>query len=222
MSSDIAPLQCHTCRQAIAVYDGIHYGSIETGRRDLCSRCFNEEVARSGELDFQHIEFQAVEMRDAGGELHEFHFRLHLLGDRVSLDAVELREGKPGGYEFQVIDEAEADLFALMGPLMERMRRALALQHLKHEKPFGWVIENMLVRGRISWDEEEDGRMPLLVIDGREVTWEQFGRILTGFEGWQFKLEIRDRSEEISRLVLQMYYRSSFACQMFKIKTPCS
>jgi hypothetical protein len=43
----------------------------------------------------------------------------------------------------------------------------------------------------------EDGYAPLLVIDGREISWDQFGQMLMGFEGWQFKLEIRDRSEEI-------------------------
>jgi hypothetical protein len=35
------------------------------------------------------------------------------------------------------------------------------------------------------------------VIDGREVSWEQFGQMLMTFEGWQFKLELRDRSEEV-------------------------
>jgi hypothetical protein len=34
-------------------------------------------------------------------------------------------------------------------------------------------------------------------MSGREISWEQFGRMLMSFEGWQFKLEIRDRSEEI-------------------------
>lgn len=29
--------------------------------------------------------------------------------------------------------------------------------------------------------------------DGREVTWEQFGQMLMSYEGWQFKLEIKDR-----------------------------
>jgi hypothetical protein len=38
--------------------------------------------------------------------------------------------------------------------------------------------------------------MPLVVIDGREISWEQFGRMLMTFEGWQFKLQILDRSEE--------------------------
>lgn len=37
----------------------------------------------------------------------------------------------------------------------------------------------------------------MLVIDGREVGWVQFGQMLMKFEGWQFKLEIKDRSEEI-------------------------
>jgi hypothetical protein len=39
--------------------------------------------------------------------------------------------------------------------------------------------------------------VPLLVIDGREITWEEFGRMLMTFEGFQFKLEICDRSEEV-------------------------
>jgi prevent-host-death family protein len=34
-------------------------------------------------------------------------------------------------------------------------------------------------------------------IDGRPVTWEAFGRMLLRYEGWQFKLEIYDLSEEI-------------------------
>ena len=38
---------------------------------------------------------------------------------------------------------------------------------------------------------------PMLVIDGREISWEQFGRMVMGFEGWQFKFEIKDRSEEV-------------------------
>jgi hypothetical protein len=170
---------------------------MESGYRQLCSRCFNEEVARAGALDFQHVRFVPVDMTDAVGTLHRFHFRLHVFGDRVALDAFELRNGDPGGYEFQVIGDAECDLFALMGRLIERMRRTLAQQYLKYENPFGWGIAGFMVRGRITWDSEEDGRVPELVIDGREVSWEQFGQMLMSFEGFQFTLEIRDKSEEI-------------------------
>jgi hypothetical protein len=46
-------------------------------------------------------------------------------------------------------------------------------------------------------DRDYDDRAPLLIIDGREVTWDKFGRMLTSFEGWQFKLNLADKSEEL-------------------------
>lgn len=84
----------------------------------------------------------------------------------------------------------------LLGRLIKRMRAALAVRHL--EKQDGRLsIADFIVRGRIAYDFQTDGRTPMLVIDGREVTWEQFGGMLMTFEGWQFKLEIRDLSEEV-------------------------
>jgi hypothetical protein len=35
----------------------------------------------------------------------------------------------------------------------------------------------------------------LSLVDGRS-RWDEVGRILMGYEGWQFKLEFRDKSEE--------------------------
>jgi len=39
--------------------------------------------------------------------------------------------------------------------------------------------------------------VPLVTVDGRQITWDEFGRVVMSFEGWQFKLEIRDKSEEL-------------------------
>jgi len=47
------------------------------------------------------------------------------------------------------------------------------------------------------WDGSEDGRIPLLVIDGREVSCDDLGRMLMSFEGWQLRLAIYDLSEEV-------------------------
>jgi len=58
-------------------------------------------------------------------------------------------------------------------------------------------VKDILVGGRIDCDLESDERMPLLVIDGKDISWEQFGRMLMTIDGFQFKLEIRDRSEEV-------------------------
>jgi hypothetical protein len=34
-------------------------------------------------------------------------------------------------------------------------------------------------------------------IDGREITWDEWGRMLMSFEGWQFKLTVGDKSEKL-------------------------
>lgn len=102
--------RCHTCGRAIAGFESVHYGSIERGYRDLCNRCFNLEVAETGEINFSHVQFEPLDLPDAAGVAHRFHFEVRLLGDKVSLEAFELVDGDPGGYEFQVLGDAEDDL----------------------------------------------------------------------------------------------------------------
>jgi hypothetical protein len=62
---------------------------------------------------------------------------------------------------------------------------------------YGLQIVDQAVKGVIDCDLSEVERMPLLQIDGREISWEDFGRILMSFEGWQFKLEIVDPSDDV-------------------------
>jgi hypothetical protein len=188
--------RCSNCRRIAPNYDIINLGSIESGYRILCGQCFNAESAKLGGLDkFEHLNFEPVRMVDCEGQAHDFHFRTHLFLPGVALNAFELRDGEPAGYQFQIIGDPEEDLLALFGRLVGKIRRALSIKHLQ-DGNFGLQVADQVVRGRIQWDQEEDGRVPLLLIDGREITWDQFGHMLMTFEGWQFKLEIFDKSEE--------------------------
>jgi hypothetical protein len=81
--------------------------------------------------------------------------------------------------------------------LIAKMRRALSIRHLIDGEHGLQIADHQVVRGRIEWDDAHDGRLPLLVIDGREIDWDEFGRLLMTFEGWQFKLTIADKSEEL-------------------------
>jgi len=190
--------RCDGCSQLTPSYDIVHYGSIEQGYRLLCSGCFNTEAAQlAGLKDFQHAKFQAVGLADCAGVLHEFHFRTRLFGPGVALDAFELRDGTPAGYQFQIIGDPQEDLLVLLGRLIEKMRRALSLKYLTDDKGKPQIADHRVLRGRIEWDEACDGRVPLLVIDGREIGWDEFGRMLMSFEGWQFKLHIADQSDEL-------------------------
>jgi hypothetical protein len=163
----------------------------------LCSHCCNAEIARAGGLEhFDNVRFDPVVMTDGAGQAHTFHFRVRLLGEKVALDAFEIMDDLPAGYPFQMLGDVEDDLLALLGRLIERIRRRLSVRDLE-QTDLGLQIAGQSVRGHIGWDDDTDGLLPLLVIDGQEVSWEQFGRMLMSFEGWQFRLEIRDRSKDV-------------------------
>jgi hypothetical protein len=188
---------CVSCGRSVPDYDIINFGSVDTGYRQLCTKCFNTEVAESDGLDkFEHADFAPVELTDCDGQAHVFHFRTRLFGPGVAMDAFEVRDGHPAGYQFQMIGELEDDLLTLLARLIEKIRRAISVKHLKVSSLGLQIADRPIVRGRVGWDGAEEGRVPLLVIDGRDITWDEFGRMLMTFEGWQFKLEIRDKSEE--------------------------
>lgn len=85
----------------------------------------------------------------------------------------------------------------LLGRLIEKVRRDLFIKHLRNDEFGLHIADSLVVRGKIEWDDSQHGSMPLLAVDGREVTWQAFGRMLMSFEGWQFKLEIADQSEDL-------------------------
>lgn len=185
--------RCEECGLLVPNYDRAILVSDERQGQDLCSACFNLEMARNlGIENFTNVCFDPVEMVDAAGVRHLFHFRSRIFGDMLTIEALELQEGEVSGYQFQVDGQPDDDQFVLLGRLIEKMRRALAVRYLVEDKQYGLQIANYRVGGRFDWDEETEGELPLLVIDGREVSWQELGFMLASYEGWQFKLEILD------------------------------
>jgi hypothetical protein len=94
-------IRCGGCGQLVPGYDVINYGAMDQGYKELCGRCFNSEVAKLNDLDgFESLVFHPVVLADSAGRLHEFHFRSLLLGDIFALEALEIRDGSPAGYQF--------------------------------------------------------------------------------------------------------------------------
>jgi hypothetical protein len=187
--------RCEQCGTLTPPWDTIHCGSGDGRYELLCSRCFNARIAESaGFTDFENVRLDPIRMADCSGESHQFHFQIRLLGDGLALDAFELRGDLPAGYRFQLIGEPDDDVLLLLGRLVEKMRRALSVQHIDFRER---RIIDSTVRGRIEWDEAQDGHLPLVVVDGKEVSWNDLGRMLMSMEGWQFRLDIADPSEEL-------------------------
>lgn len=84
---------------------------------------------------------------------HEFHFRSLLLGDQLSLEAFELvGDDEAGGYRLQILGEADSEPFALLRQLIQKMKRALSMEHLQADTG-RLQITDMTVRGRIVWND---------------------------------------------------------------------
>lgn len=47
------------------------------------------------------------------------------------------------------------------------------------------------IEWKVGWDDASDDRTPRLVIDSKQVSREEFGRMLMIYEGWNFKMEIQ-------------------------------
>lgn len=127
---------------------------------------------------------------------HEFHFRSLLLGDQLSLDAFELvGDDEAAGYRFQILGSADSEPFALLGQLIQKMKRALSMKHLQADAG-RLQIADMTVRGRVEWNGDDGANHPCVIIDGRRIEWNDLGAMLLAFEGWQFRLEMLDPSDE--------------------------
>ena len=189
---------CVRCGAVTPQHEVVSVASTDGAFRLLCSRCFNVEMAYLAEIHtFEHPEFTPVRLADADGVVHEFHFRSLLFGDQLSLEAFELVSGNEDctGFRFQLLGDPKSDPFELLGDLVQKVKRTLAVRHLV-EYAGELNVAGTTVRGRIEWDGNDNGRMPCVVIDGRRVDWTDFGAMLMAFEGWQFRVDLVDPSDE--------------------------
>lgn len=188
--------ECESCKKTVPAYEITHLSEQNPLRSTpLCGPCFFETMGAHCGTDFDHATLQPITVSDASGQPHVFHFRHSVCPVGLTLEAFEIKKGNPGGYEFQVLGDFEADPLALFTKLYERIKRELARTHLRKDAT-GTYVKDMEVRAQITWDDEEDGEVPTVVIDGQEISWRQFGKMMMCFEGWKFKLEIFDKSEE--------------------------
>lgn len=192
-------VHCDGCGDSVPSYDITHYGPKDGSYRDLCNRCFSAEVAKACGLDnIDYARLEPIGITDCEGVSHQFHFATRLLGRIVTLDAFELKDGQQTGYKFQIIGDPEEDQFALLGRMIEKIRKALSIKYIKDNGDgHGVQIVDMMVCGRFEVDLSQDAYMPSVVVDGQEISWTEFGRMIRSFEGWQFKLEFLDRSDEL-------------------------
>ncbi len=187
---------CDACGKATAALERVCFSRGEE-KRFLCIKCFNEAIGNERGVDFHHPSFDPVTLKDRNNKRHTFHFQTRLFGDHVTIEALEIQKDEPKGYQYSTCGDAEDDLSALFEDLVARIRRELQRKHIENSDLTRFQIaKGDTLRGRITWDDETDGEVPCLVIDGKELSWHEVGRMLMTYEGFHFKLEIFEGSEE--------------------------
>ena len=184
---------CGRCREELEPYETIAV----TGVGVRCYPCFNEETSARMGVHLDHTSLQPVTVTDTAGVEHTFEFRSMLVATGHALYAREALPAGREGYEFSVLGDFEANVWDLFKVLYDRIRRALAVRHVARGE-LGWQItDTHRLVGRICWDPDRDGEVPLIVVDGRPYTWDEVGRMLMSFEGFTLRAEIEDSIEVI-------------------------
>jgi len=135
---------------------------------------------------------------DKDGRKRIFEFRQYSVSPGFEYEAVEIQDGAPRGMVFSVLGD-EADINYWTNKLLEKIKKALATKHIKYvEKTDTWSTCNSIIRGQIKWDSSSEG--PLIVVDGYELTWDEFAKTMLVYEGFQFILKFIDPSDDVYKV----------------------
>lgn len=179
---------CNDCRQEVLDYDCVSLIT-EVGSVSLCSNCFNKRFERDYDIDTTKVGKTSLLLKDKEGHEHFFRIKKILVPTGYLLKAQEFIDNEPKGYLFDVHGEIDCDQNKLEEELLRKVKEGLAYQSIEISEMFGESLKEK-VFGRIDCDLEWDSDGPIMIIDGKEYTWEAFGRMLKTYEGWKFKLEL--------------------------------
>jgi len=155
----------------------------------LCDRCFDVRIAETTGWPRLPEPPPPESIAGPDGRVHRIEYRIWRSPGGVAVEAEE--EGEPfEGYYIEVVGAHDAD----PAPLVERARAAIRRRIGRQDLELAsggahWIISDSDLRGRLVWSEQAGPYD--VVVDGRRLTWEELGRALEPFEGWEFRLSFR-------------------------------
>lgn len=128
------------------------------------------------------------------GRSHRFRFRVWRSPTGIVVDAQEADVPDGDGFHFKLMGAHDADVASLVDRLRRRMRAGISRTNLEpHPRGEGWIATGDEIVGRLAHSNTAKGGRPFdVVVDGRRLSWEEFGRALDPFEGWDFTVRVDD------------------------------
>jgi hypothetical protein len=168
----------------------------EDGNEHFCLSCYNKQMET--ELNMKLAQQpDSFSVNDHNGKSRSFHVQVKLDSIGIFMEAVEKVDN---GYLFGVHGERACNQAELFAKLVDKVKRGIQTTYVTERRtPDGYQIQTIKddqVVGRLDYDPlNEDG--PLVVIDGKPYTWEQLGRLVRQFEGFQVQMKFFDGTEEV-------------------------
>ena len=158
------------------------------GGVDLCDRCFDRRAASITGYPVLPGPPAPEDLSGPDGRTHRFGYRIWRAPTGIVVEAEEIDCAFDEGYHVEVLGPHDAEI----GRLVERVRTLLRQRvgHLDLQQRPGQhpIMAGDVLTGRLVWNGE-DGPYDVIV-DGRRLSWTDFGRTLEPFEGWGFRLTI--------------------------------
>jgi hypothetical protein len=164
--------------------------------KHLCNDCYNELMSEELEVNIEPL-IETFSLKDYQGISRTFNVerRLHTIG--IYMEASENIEF---GYKFAVYGELDCNQIELLHKLIEKTRRGLGEQQVEtkvfpNEQSYKSILNDQFT-GIIEYDETSDGT-PLVIIDGKPFTWEQVGKMVMSYEGFQIRVRMYDITDDV-------------------------
>jgi hypothetical protein len=137
------------------------------------------------------------------GRDHHLEFSVWLAPTGLAVELIERTEGEREGYRFSTIGPVDGALDAHADHLRAKAREEIGRLCLA---PCGQderlLADGDQVAGRLvwpagAWTGDPDCPAYDVVVDGRQMSWEEFGKTLEPYEGWRFRLVIEDSIDQL-------------------------
>ena len=157
----------------------------------LCDRCADRRLAAATGWPLLPDPPAPETFVGPDSRTHRIRYRFWRCPTGVVAEAEEMageEDVELDGYHFKVLGDHKADLRQLLARLRALTANGIARAQLEQSSGRLLMAGDEL-EGRLVWDDDGDGGMPYaIVVDGRRLTWEEFGRTLEAFEGWRFRI----------------------------------
>jgi hypothetical protein len=168
-----------------------------TGVGVLCDRCADRYLSARMGLPLLPDPPDPVVIRGPDGHRHTLRFRLWRAPTGVSVELHETRSDQREGYEFAVLGAHDGDVEEMISRVLAIAHDEIGRSYLRRDRQLGrWTVgDGDEVAGRLTYDP--DGGPCRVVVDGRVLSWDEFGHALASYEGWRFRLSIADPAEDL-------------------------